>query len=259
MTFAAAHSPVGFKKRSKIETGDEYWLPGVAGSAITAGDQLSKNGVGANSNAGLFIRSTDSLVPVPFVAKKAMTVAAATVGFPVAGPGSEDYRADVAGTARDTLIPCEYVGPTMGLVEVALGNYTDDVLAAYTAATPSVTLTVALGANDDPNGAFIYVYAGAGAGQWNWIVDYVDSTKVCTLARRFAVAPDTTSYVIILEGEGSSKGGLGTYGRADSYDHDTMDVADGVDDGDWICMVDGWAIGEYLRRGCLPFAKLTLP
>lgn len=237
-------------------------VPGKAATAYTAGDKLYKEAVGATANAGLFSSAGDSQAPPWLTCTKTVTTAANTVGFPdgltTGSYSKSEFNPNSDDIVANTLVECA-IDCAVYLELRPVVNYADDTISAYTAATPSVTLTTALGANDDPNGGIIYIYDGPGAGQWNHIVDYANSTKIATLARAFNVAPTSASSCIILEGEGSSVGGVGTFGRVDLHDDGLkLDVADGADDGDFIVLADGWLISEYLGRwGALPVARYT--
>jgi hypothetical protein len=129
-------------------------------------------------------------------------------------------------------------------------NHADDAtLDAYTAATPSITLTTALGGDDDPNGGLVYVYSGPGAGQLNVIEDYANGTKIATMTRAFGVAVTAASSVIVLEGEGGGAArGVGFLGRFDIADKDEADMADGADNGEYIVYMDMLNAHKYLAN-----------
>lgn len=83
-------------------------------------------------------------------------------------------------------------------IDVALTE--PDFLQSGTAAAggaSTITLATALGANDLPIGCTIFIFAGTGAGQARTVVDYVNSTKVCTVDRAWTTAPDNTSQYVL--------------------------------------------------------------
>ena len=258
MAFSAVNAPVAFNEGFTWHPDQLIYVPGVAGTTYTKGEALAKTAVGATANAGLFVDAADSGAAALVRVMKTTVCSAATTGYPRSGAGGkQDWIGDDNALGK-SLIPCQLLGGKAVKAWLApFTGYADDTVAAYTAATPSITLTTALGANDDPNGGLVYVYGGTGAGQWNHIVDYVNATKVATLARQFETALSTDSTVIILEGEGSSVGGMGILGRCDLEDEDKIDVADGADDGDYIILADARLVGRYLERGCLPVARYS--
>lgn len=71
------------------------------------------------------------------------------------------------------------------------------------AAGGASTITLDSGASsvdDFYNGALVAIVAGTGAGQARVIRDYVGATKVATVGRAWATAPDATSVFVILPG-----------------------------------------------------------
>jgi hypothetical protein len=261
MAYSATNAPVGFSETWELDCSQPIWLPGVPGTTYERGNALVKTAIGATANAGLFVEASDSsAAPLAYVAKETVISGASEAGFPYdsAGGGgiNPSAMANDSALAR-SMIPAQLIrGGSVRVHNVPFANYTgDEVLAAYTAATPSITLTTALGADDDPNGGLVYIYSGPGAGQWNHIVDYANATKIATLARKFEVAPTTASSIIILEGEGSSVGGVGHLGRCDLAGVATVDVSDGADDGDLIVVFDSAArVLDAFHRGYLPVA-----
>lgn len=259
MAYAATNPPVGFQEKRILKAGAHVLLPGVPGSTYTRGNALVKNAPGNTANAGLWVEASDSsAAPLAVVTKTVTCPGATTCGFPYSRSGGAmdpSYLADDSNVAN-TLIPAELIrGGELTVFHVPFGNYTgDEVLAAYTAATPSVTVTTSFGADDDPNGGIIWIYDGPGAGQWNIVTDYAHGTAIATLARKFEVAPTTASKYIMLEGGGSGVGGVGPFGRCDLKDANEVDVSDGVDDGDFIVILSGEMICEAMTRGYLPVA-----
>lgn len=259
MAISFINQPVGATETYLVSPSDLFYVPGDPGVTYTKGDFLSKTAVGATAKAGTMVAAADSDAGALLIVEKTVTVPAATAcGFPYGDPLNPSYLADDDSNVANTLVPCSFVDEAYIKVRVVpFAGHADDVIATYTAATPSVTLTTALGADDDPNGGLIYIYDGPGAGQWNQIVDYANGTKVATLIRKFEVAPTSASSCIILEGGGSSVGGAGILGRIDLDDDDNLDCTDGADDGDYIILLDARQVASFLRRGCLPVAKYS--
>lgn len=183
---------------------------------------------------------------------RSMTCAAATVGFPHEGAPFDPITDGDQGAL--TLVPVRIAVPAgVDVYKVTFADHADDTLAAYTAATPSVTLTTALGGNDDPNGGLIYTYGGTGPGQVNVITDYVDATKVATLVRRFETAVSTDTTAIILEGEGGgAANGIQLFGRIDAKNATTLQTDDGSADGDFAVFMDIIQAPGYLKNLTLP-------
>lgn len=258
MAYSATNAPTGFNESWELDCSQLIYVPGVPGTTYERGNALVKTAVGATTNAGLFVEASDSsAAPLLVVAKTTVCSSATSAGFPYdTGSGVNPSALADDSALSKSLIPCQFMrGGGVRVYNVPFANYTgDEVLAAYSASNPSVTFTTSSGANDDPNGGIIYIYDGPGAGQWNHIVDYVHSTAVATLARKFEVAPTTASSYIVLEGEGSNVGGVGILGRCDIAGANTVDVEDGADDGDFLVVLDGRMVSTAMHRGYLPVA-----
>lgn len=255
MAISFKDQPSGFDYYKDISPDELFYVPGIPGTTYTKDNVLTKNAIGATANAGLFAASADSgAAPLLQVVKTVTCPAATTSGFPRGGR-SQRSLLSAEDNVANSLVPCRLIrGHGVRVFRAPFEGYADQAVAGYNASTPSLTATTSFGANDDPNGGLIFIYDGPGAGQWNWVVDYDHGTKVMTLARKFEVAPTTSSSFIVLEGQGSSAGGVGILGRVDSADHDAVDVDDGVDDGDWIVVLDARIVKEALEGGWLPVA-----
>jgi hypothetical protein len=198
---------------------------------------------------------TSRAVPAGTAGSTTVCPAATTYGFPVIGlhtgaePGS---TADI----MKCLVPCRplFRGP---IYLATFSGQFDDLIALTTPATPSITLTVSPGANDDTNGALIYTYAGTGAGQWNIGDDYVHTTKVLTMHRKFESVVSTDTYAIILEGEGGSAGAIGYGSRLDDGDEDNLVVNDGYNDGENVIYMNALDIPRYLKELMLPVVRAS--
>lgn len=230
----------GFEFDRCTDCSEVLWLPGDPGITFTRGDLVTfTNGVlvRCTTNQALFVVEHSTVCP-----------AATTYGFPVAGLDVGGDWGSVSDIVK-CYVPCRPIRQMCRSVKKAtFANQFDDLVAACTQTTPSITLTTSPGANDDTNGALIYCYAGTGAGQWNIGDDYVHTTKVLTTHRKWNTALDATSYVIILEGEGGGVGGIGYGTRLDQADHNNLNVADGYNDGLWVPFFDVREIPTLLKN-----------
>jgi hypothetical protein len=248
MALTASRTTKGAEYLRDIDPNEIVWLPGDPGVTFTRGDKV-------DFTNGVLSVITKGDQPLYVVEKTTVCPAATTYGFPVVGlhtgaePGS---TADI----MKCLVPCRplFRGPIY--LETFSGQF-DDLVAATTPATPSITLTTSPGANDDTNGAIIYTYAGTGAGQWNIGDDYVHTTKVLTMHRKFESAVSTDTYAIVLEGEGGSVGGIGYGTRLDDGDHNNLVVDDGYNDGENVIYMDALQISKYLKDLMLPVVRAS--
>lgn len=211
-----------------LTTGLEvFYLPGDPGVTFTRGDQVSMSN-------GVVILGVAKAAMIGHVAETTVCPAAS-----VAAPRAEKFNPNVRASTDLCLVPVKLNVPGgVPIFEVTFANQFDDTLAAYTAATPSITLTTSPGANDDTNAAIIYVYEGPGRGEILIGDDYDHASKVLTTHRKANATLTTSSKVIVLEGEGGSVGGIGFMGRLNEADHNNLNVADGYNDGDWLIFMD---------------------
>lgn len=209
-------------------TGREtLWLPGDPGDTFTRGDAVYMNN-------GVLDRCTDSIEPMAIVQESVVCPAASQYAAP-----AQEFNPIEKNDEDKCLVqvlPC--VGAGHPIFEVTFAGHFDDTLAAYTAATPSVTLTTSPGADNDTNAAIIYVYEGPGKGEILIGADYTHTSKVLTTHRVAKATLTTASKVIILEGEGGGVGGIGFLGKIDVADHNNLDAADGYEDGNWLLWMD---------------------
>lgn len=211
-----------------LTSGEEiFYLPGDPGDTFTRGQQVQiANGV--LDDAG------DSVDPVGVVMETTVCPAATQ-----AAPPSDDYNKISKDAADLCLVPVKMLVPAgEPIFRVTFANHFDDTLAAYTSATPSITLSTSPGANDDSNGSIIYVYEGPGMGEILIGADYVHTSKVLTTHRVAKATLTTSSKVLILEGEGGSVGGISFLGRVDADTNAAVDMGDGYDDGNWMLWFD---------------------
>jgi hypothetical protein len=238
----------GFEPYRRVAEDEVLWVPGDPGDTFTRGDVV--------------VFSIGEGVADPRVAdeevmgrvNKTVVCSATANAMPVFGTDNPTAQWGAIGlTPNDALVeirPCVTPGTQVYLATFA--SHHDTALDAYTAGTPSITLTTSPGGNDDPNGALVYVYDGPGKGQWNVIADYDHGSKVATLHRPFATAPTSASSVIILEGEGGGAAlGVGFFGRCES-DHNNLVVNNGADNGKWMVYADAREIAYHLKNLRLP-------
>lgn len=226
----------GFEHVGYTSGKEVFYLPGDPGDTFARGDAC-------DIVNGVVDRCTDSDVPMVIVDRSTVCPGATQA----ASPGHQ-FDPNENAAADKCLIPVKpLVAGGVPIFEVTFAGQADDTLAAYTAATPSITLTTALGANDDSNGAIIYVYEGPGKGEILIGADYVNTSKVLTTHRVASATLTTSSKVIILEGEGGGVGGIGFLGRMDIQDHNNLHAADGYNDGDWLLWMD-WITAPSLLQ-----------
>lgn len=243
-----ATATLGMQFIRNVQADEVLWVPGDPGDAITR-ESVLHSGTAGEGIVDLGAADEEHTM----VSLKTVTMAAAATGFPYPG------RFDPGSDSSNTLIPARpLVAAGTPVYKCTFANHADDTVAAYTAATPSLTLTNALGGDDYSNGALIYVYSGTGAGQVNIGADYVDATKVLTLHRAFATALDTTSKVIVLDGA-TANGGVGFFSTLEMADDDNLDVSDGADDasGDWTVYLSWEQAASYLKNLTLPVIKTS--
>lgn len=239
----------GFESLRSLDSEETILLPGTPGVTFNRGDVVKMTN-------GLVAKAGDSEASAIGVVTKTVTVPSATsAGFPV----PQDYNAGDGSTEDDTLVMCTlFVSAGCPIFKSTFNGQADDTVAAYNAATPSLTLTTGLGADDDGIGGIVYVYEGTGAGQINVVADYVQGTKILTLARKFKTDLSTDSKVIILEGEGSGAAGVGFFGRCDlDATQNQLDVADGSADGDYIVVMDFRQSTSFVKNLTLPVARTS--
>ncbi len=219
----------GFEHVGYTSGKEVFYLPGDPGDTFTRGDAVYI----AN---GVLDRVTDSIDPMGIVQRTTVCPAAS-----VAASTSLDLDPIENAAADKCLIPIKpMVGAGWPIYEVTIAGQFDEStgLAAYTAGTPSVTLTTSPGANDDTNGSILYVYEGPGKGEILIGADYVHATKVLTTHRVASATLTTATKLIALEGEGGGVGGIGFLGLIDAADHNNLDVTDGYEDGNFMLWMD---------------------
>lgn len=217
----------GFECVGMTTDQDVMYLPGDPGVTFTRGDSVTFSN-------GVLVSATAGVAPM-FTVLETVTCPAATV----AAPRANDVNKVENASADNCLVQVKpLVSAGWPIHRVTFAQQHDDDVAAYTAATPSLTLTVSPGADNDTNGAIIYVYEGPGAGEILIGADYTHTSLVLTTHRIPNTALTTDSKVIVLEGEGGGVGGIPFFGRVDSGSTSTIDVNDGYDDGDWLLYFD---------------------
>lgn len=239
----------GFEYLRQTAGQEIFYLPGAVSTTYTRGDLLTIS-TGTNTLAAV----GDSTAPIYFRCEKTVTTPGTTTPFPKPADFDASKIAGGDGDKWDTLVPVSLNVPIGAPVYLAtLVNFTTDDVATYTSGTPSITLTSALGADDDANGALVYFDAGPGAGEFNMGADYANGTKILTLLRTPSATLTSSTDVAILEGEGSQVGGMSFFGRIDTSDQDgEVDVSDGYDDGNFVLFGDLRDISRYLSKGQFP-------
>ena len=182
----------GFESLRSVDSEETILLPGTPGVTFNRGDVVKMTN-------GLVAKAGDSEANAIAVVTKTVTVPSATsAGFPV----PRDYNAGDGSTEDDTLVMCTpFINAGCRIFKSTFNGQFDDTVAAYSASTPSLTLTTALGADDDAIGGIIYVYEGTGAGQLNIVADFDQAggeagAKVLTLARPVVLVSAFSDVVI---------------------------------------------------------------
>ena len=226
----------GFEHVGQTTGNEVFYLPGDPGDTFTRGDGVDiVNGVLDRCDAG----------DIPWCVVQRTTVCP---GATQAAAPSYQLNPILNEAEDKCLIPVKPLVPAgVPVYEVTFAGHADTELDAYTAATPSVTVTTALGADNDSNGAIVYVYEGPGAGEILIGADYTQTSKVLTTHRVAKATLTTSSKVIILEGEGGGVGGIGFLGRMDMADHNNLNAAGGYEDGDWLLWMD-WITAPTLLQ-----------
>jgi hypothetical protein len=243
----------GFESLRSLDSEETILLPGTPGVTFNRGDVVKMTN-------GLVAKAGDSEASAIGVVTKTVTVPSATsAGFPV----PKDYNAGDGSTEDDTLVMCTlFVSAGCPIFKSTFNGQYDDTVAAYNAATPSLTLTTGLGADSDAIGGLIYVYEGTGAGQVNVVAAYDEDggeagAKVLTLARKFKTDLSTDSKIIILRGATGAVG-IGFFGRCDlDATQNQLDMQDGSDDGDYIVVMDFRQSTSFVKNLTLPVARTS--
>ncbi|HDL49729.1 MAG TPA: hypothetical protein ENH33_07225 [Actinobacteria bacterium] len=246
MALTAPSTSRGFEFDRYVNPDEVFMLPGDPGTTYVPGDVCDfTNGVLTPCAAG------DSPLQRVVGGGPIVCPASGAYGFGVYGLDNGFFEGS-SHDGMDVYIPCVPLQPPPGsaihrCTFAKAGTGQDQTITAYTAGTPSVTLTTSPGANDDGNGGVIFVYAGTGLGQWNIIADYVHATKVATLHRKFETALDNTSQVLILTAATTDTVGIGFGSRINASDENTLNSADGGDDGEWALVMDAREVPTLMR------------
>lgn len=234
----------GFEFDRYIQEDETLLLPGDPGVTYAPGDAVDfTNGVLTLCAAG------DSPLYQVVGSESIACPAFSGVGFGLPNLDNGFYPGSIAGDMK-AYIPCRPIRPKPGtpVFKCTFKNHHDDTVAAYTASTPSLTLTVDLGDDGDALGSILYVYGGTGAGQWNIAAGYVSSTKVLTLHRPFETALSTDSTIVLLDGATTDTVGIGFGSRINGADEDQLNAADGGDDGEWAPFMDALEVPGLMKN-----------
>lgn len=192
------------------------WIPGDPGDTFTRGDSATMT-----EGEGVLDIPTAGQASVATVLQTTVCPASTT-----AFPFPRDFDPVDRSGSNLCLVPVRpNVAAGTPIYRVTfVGHLDDENIAAYTAATPSITLNVGAVTDDDVNGAFVYIYGGPGQGQVNVVADYANATQVTTTHRIFGTPiPTTASDVIVLGGD-TATFGVGPFGRFDMADQDNATV-----------------------------------
>jgi hypothetical protein len=247
MALTASRTTQGLELLRYTQPGEILHVPGDPGDTFTRGDVV----IATSGTSGIGIVDPAGAAGIP-VGRVAQTTVcpAATTAFPK--PAAYD-PADRSG-ANLCCVPIEPSCPAGTPVYLmTFASHTDDEnIAAYTAGTPSITLTDGLvDGNDEINGGLVYVYGGPGIGEVNVVADFVAATDIATLHRAFTATLTTASDVIVVGGSAAG-GGVGFFGRIDLADQNnlTANVADQY--GEYVVYLDFRDAGKYLADLMLP-------
>jgi hypothetical protein len=245
MALTAAKSPQGFELVRYTHENELLYVAGDPGDTIARGNQLT-----VSVGEGVMDLCATTEQPVA-IAQKSVVMSSLATPFPK--PSAFDPASD----SSNSLVPVKpQIAAGVPIYKATFASHYDDVVASYDAATPYIGLTTGCGADDRPNGGFVYVYEGPGAGEVNLIADY-DHTGgtvelMIVLHRAFSATLTTDSKLIIVSGEAASSRGIGFFNRIDSADQDNLTAADGANDGDWCVYADWRELESYLRNLTLP-------
>ena len=228
------------------------YVPGDPGDTYTRGDAVV-----ATVGEGVIDVAADSEVAIGTVAKTTVCPAATT-----AFPKPADFYPAFDSDAGKALIPIHSAVPAGTPVYLAtFAGHIDEVVVSYDAATPYFEGTTGAGADDRPNGAFVYVYEGPGIGEVNLVADYDHAggavDKLYTLHRTFSATLTTSSKLIVLAGEAAASRGIGAFGRIDLQDQNNLHTADGANDGIFVVYMDWRRAAEYLKNLTLPVVRAS--
>lgn len=227
--------------------GEVLFVPGDPGDTYTRDHPVVSNYAAGGS--GVVEEAADSsALALGFVAKT-MVCPAATQAFPYPG----EFLPRLGDAESRTLIPVRTrVAAGTPVYKASFANHWDDTVITYSSSARYLAVTTGFTADDYPLGALVYVYAGAGAGQVNTVESY-DHTggaaeKILVCHRAFKVAPDSTSKIIVLGGEGTANYGMSQFGRMDLDTNRALDASDGSNDGDYVIYADWRELGSLLAN-----------
>jgi hypothetical protein len=221
------------------------WLPMDPGVAFTRGEFASM------SNGVLIAGAADAQCPIRVLATK---TASAATGNAFTSPRG----LDVANRTADlTLMPCQVLANKEPMFRTKMGNYVDETVVTYSAASRYIECTTGFGADDRPNGAVAYVYEGAGAGEFNVVEDYDHAGGAVNLMlvfhRPFTATLDTTSKVVVFGSDGGAAA-ISFLGGSGLKDKDEIDV-DEVTALDYVHMLNWKTLADFLPKGHTRLAR----
>ena len=242
----------GLEFHRVVSENEIIYCPGDPGDTYTRGDAVV-----ATVGEGVVDVAADSEVAIGTVAKTTICPAASQA-FPLPA----DFYPSHDSAAGNCLVPLHSAVPAGTPVYLAtFAGHIDETVVSYLASTPYFEGTTGAGADDRPNGAFVYVYEGPGIGEVNLISDYDHTGGTVELEyqthRAFATALTSASKCIILAGEAAASRGIGCFGRVDLQDQNNLHAADGADNGIFLVYMDWRKAAYYLKNLTLPVVRAS--
>jgi hypothetical protein len=244
-----AHSATAtqrFETWRRVAFEEILYLPGDPGVTYTRGE-LCYGDLTTAGESGLIMQAGAGQANTIGTVHQTTICPANTTSFPLP---LEFDPSDRSGSNL-CLIPIRMHVPEGTVVyRVTFEGHTDETVASYSA--PTITDTTGHTANDNPNGALVYIYEGPGIGEVNIVDDYVHSGTTTVCHRNFATTLTSSSKYISLDGENSTFKGIGPVGRIDVIDDETVNCAQGADDGDYMIYMSWQEAGTFLNNLTVP-------
>lgn len=253
MALTQAVSVKGFEWEREVVQGEVMYVPGDPGVTFTEGDLVIPS-------VGVAVLCTDSANTMVGRVEKTVVCPAASQAFPA--PGQVYPPGDTA--AMKTLIPIRPLVPVgTPVLKATFAGHQDETVVSYTESTRAIACTTGFGADNRPNGAFVYVYDGPGKGEINVVESYDHSGGAAALLlvchRPFNATLTSDSKFIVLS-QTSGAVAQGFFGRldADAMGDGKLDLTDGQDDGDFTIFGDFRKMPAYLDNLTLPVIRSSM-
>ena len=240
----SATATQGFELLRYTSKNEVLWMPGDHGDTYTSGDRVV-----ATVGEGVMDPAAANEGGMVGQVQETVVCSAATQAF----PRPADFDPPDKSAATKCLIPIK-VGVAAGapIWKVTFANHVDDTVISYTAGTRAIAGTTGHGADDRPNGGFLYVYEGLGAGEVNLAEDYDHTGGAAELLlschRPFEATLDATSKYIVLAGEAAASRGVGAFGRCEGASASGLTVNQGADDGDYVVFMSWHEMATALKN-----------